>query len=372
VRHRSPRGSAAVLLTVAISLLLVGPAAAAGGISLTPAPRTLTGSALAVVPTGGGAQGGVTLVVTDAAGGEAVFRFGAAAVVDGRPLSVDLSSPDSGAAPRNGRATVTLSDSTGMLAQTQVTIDRTPSAPSLTATPDGRRVRVSWSDAATADTVKYRLERSAGGSAQVVYEGASTAFTDRALSPGPVTYALAAGVPGGGGTNWSPPATASVKVVGPATPDAAQPDAEPPAGRAGQAAQASRVQPAARGERPQPRRVTVSGAVRAMGGTTAAVGTPGYASAPSFDASAVPHVAAAAPLVAAPRGSSPAHRLPNPFPTRMLGVPSPPPAAAGAPSPIMALACAVVLLTLATAQVLRSWREHQELQRLVVALTRKD
>lgn len=217
--HSTPRGRrAGVLLMVSIALLLAAPAAAAAGLSLTPSQRTVTGSALTLVPTGGGAQGRVTVVVTDAAGVQAVYSFGPAAVADGRALSVDLSAPNSGTTPRNGRATVTLSDSTGILAQTQVTIDRTASAPSVSAAAHDRRVAVSWSKIGWPEAVTYRLERSAGGTTRVVYQGASAAFTDRDLSPGRVAYALTAGVPGaGGGINWSAPATAGARIVAPAT-----------------------------------------------------------------------------------------------------------------------------------------------------------
>ena len=42
----------------------------------------------------------------------------------------------------------------------------------------------------------------------------TAAFTDRDLSPGRVRYALTAGVPGSGGTNWSPPSTTTwVRIV---------------------------------------------------------------------------------------------------------------------------------------------------------------
>jgi hypothetical protein len=364
------------VLTIAIVLLLVAPAAAAGGLSLTPSQRTVTGSVLTVVPTGGDAQGGVTLVVTDVAGSQAVFRFAAAAVADGRPLSVDLSAPDGGAGPRNGRATVTLSDSTGTLAQTQVTIDRTPSTPSLNAVVEGRRVLVAWSDVAAADTVTYRLERAVGGAAQVVYEGASTAFTDRDLAPGRVTYALTAGVPGGGGTNWSPPATTNVKIVAPTTPAAPSADAAPGAGagRVEQAAETLRAKPANRkAARPtRPRRVAASGVARPMGHAAAAIPTVGYASAPWLDASAVPYVVAAPPLVAAPRGSYPTDHIPSPFPTRVLGAAPLAGSATGASSPIMAAAVGLVLLALAAAQGLRSWQERRELQQLVLALARHE
>lgn len=220
-RTHPPRGRFVSLLlfaAVIMSSLLAAPAVAAGDLAVSVSPTVTGRDALRVTPEGLAAPVPLVVEITDASGRVGTWRYPADLVANDATLSVDLSSPDSGATPRNGRAGVTVSGPAGAVAAAQTTIDRAPPAAVLHSIVRAHRVGLTWSAVSAPDEVTYKLERIATGGAWTVVQSTTSAagFTDRELEPGRYRYRLTAGVPSAdGGTNWARPTAVQVRIVAP-------------------------------------------------------------------------------------------------------------------------------------------------------------
>lgn len=258
-----------LLAAVALSLLLAVPASAAGELSVS-VPTSVTGrDALRLTPSGLQAPVLLDITITDTGGAVATWRYPAALVGDGKALSIDLSLPDSGTPPRNGRARIAVSGPAVAVADATTTIDRSPPMPSLRTVVRGQRVGVTWDAVAAPDPVTYKLERIVTGGAWTVVESSQSAdgFTDRELEPGRYRYRLTAGVPSAdGGTNWSRSSATQLKIAAPApSPSVAPPTPKPATEPAAKQPGAPTKPKAGPGRAPKPRRQERPRSVAATG-----------------------------------------------------------------------------------------------------------
>ena len=324
IRTLPPRGRAAgsiLLVAFALSLLVAVPASAAGDVSVSTSGHVTGRDPLVITPGGLPAPVALTVKLTDSAGAAATWRFTAATVANGQPLSLDLSAPDSGSPPRNGTAAVVLTAAGETVASVATVIDRTPPVPALQSVVRGQRVGLTWNAVSAADAVTYRLERIAtGGAWTTVQEGESAGgYTDRDLEPGRYRYRLSAALPAaGGGRNWSVPSAVQVKIAAPApTPPPTPATAKPAATPAETKAAAAKPKPKASEPRKRPRSVAATGTVRGpVVQDGLAVRTPdptpsiSMAHEPAVDGSAL-SMTSGAPAVAAPEAAGPATAAPQ-------------------------------------------------------------
>ena len=95
-------------------------------------PNTVTGTAPLTVTVPSVGQGG-TVTITDKAGAVASWTFAALDQADGGQVQVDLGAPDTGSAPVNGPATVTVKLGDAAVYEGTLVIDLSPATPALSA-----------------------------------------------------------------------------------------------------------------------------------------------------------------------------------------------------------------------------------------------
>lgn len=302
---------------------MVTPATAEGDVTVGVPDRVVGRDALVLSVDGLRAPVAITVEITDAEQSAARWRFSPPAVAD-ETLRVDLGAPDSGEAPVNGDATVTVSAPVGTLATATTVIDRTPATPTLKSVVRAQRVGLTWDPVAAADQVTYRLERiAASQSWTVVHEGHSAdGYTDRDLDPGRYRYRLSAAVPAADdGLNWSAPSAVQVKIVAPSPSPSPRSSPSPTPADDPSPATKAKAKPGAEPEpkaQQPPRNVAATGQVRgsvsgADDARREARPTPlrATADAPALDGSLRPETSGAPAVAAPPEVAPPAAPSPD-------------------------------------------------------------
>ena len=241
-RSTPPSGQVRRLLTIAAllcSAVVALPASAAAPTEAPPqppeidvvVPATVEGSDAFELTMA--APAAAVLIVTDAEETVSTWALDPAAANDDGVFSVDLTTPDEGAQPVNGPATVVVTIADVEALSAAVLLDRSPAAPSVTAKPTKRGVALNWTSAGGPGDIVYRVQRTVEGRWVTVRRDLRhSAFLDTNLDPGWYRYRVTALAPAAdSGFNASAAGLVSVRIAGSRTqpPEPAPPTPTPPA-----------------------------------------------------------------------------------------------------------------------------------------------